>query len=134
MGGAQGTEMWSGEMLAAMKDLPEYSSIELICVMPFKGHDSGWGDAGKRRLSQILSACDGLKYISLSRDLKAAKSYRYIVENSNCLIAVYDVFRKPRCDIGRAVDNAKRRELKIASIHPETAAVSYFNWENEKPG
>ena len=37
IGGALGTDLWSGEILMELKEQPEYSGIELILVLPLWG-------------------------------------------------------------------------------------------------
>ena len=126
IGGAQGVDIWAGEVIIKMKKLPEYQDIELICVIPFEGHDSDWDEGIYDRFLKICSVCNEIKIISPSVDPKAfIKRNKYMVDNSDYVIAVYDKKRKLRSGTGQTVNYAKKFKRDIIFIHPETAEISY---------
>ena len=54
VGGALGVELWAGEILLRMKEQPEYSEIQLLNALPFEGHDAGWEERNRRRMSFLI--------------------------------------------------------------------------------
>ena len=60
IGGALGVDMWSGELLAELKEQPEYGEIELVLVLPFVGYDRDWNPGSKHRLSILRQRSAGV--------------------------------------------------------------------------
>jgi len=128
VGGALGADMWAGEAVVALKSLPEYKEAELVCVLPYEGYDSDWNDESHDRLQRLMSACIEAKAVSNPEDKQAFKKRnQYLVDHSDCLVAVYDEKRGLRSGTKQTVEYAKKLNREIIFIHPETAAVSYFN-------
>lgn len=125
VGGALGVDMWAGEAVLSLKALPEYPAIELVCVIPFAGHDSPWDAPSKRRLAKLLSSCDK-QITAASADRTDAYKVRnyYMVDNSEYLIAVHDGDGGERSGASQAVNYAKKRKREIILIHPDTAKAS----------
>jgi len=125
VGGALGVDMWAGELLAEMKDKPEYADIRLICAIPFPGHDRLWDDKSKKRLEHIISACDGAVKVGEAESPDAYKTRNYyMVDHADRLIAVFDQEKNPRSGTSQTVNYAKKRGLEIVYIHPDTAKVT----------
>ena len=128
--GDRGASMWAGEIVAEMKGSSDYPDIELICVIPFKSCCSECDDADHERFDRILSVSDTVEHINSSNDRSAAKKcYRYTIDNSGYLVAVYNEKVKQRSGVGAAVRYAKKRGKAIVVIHPETAAITLYNAE-----
>ena len=128
IGGARGVDIFAGETIAALKKLSEYQGIELVCAIPFDGHDKKWNQEDCDRLAKLLISCDDIKIISVTHDLHTYKKRNYfMVDHSQILIAVYDDNSKHRSGTGQTVNYAKKQNREIIFIHPDTAAVSYFN-------
>ena len=131
IGGALGVDMWAGELLISMKESPAYKDIEIICVIPFEGHDGRWDTPSKRRFAKLLSGCDKKIVAGKTDQLDAhkARSY-YMIDCSECLIAVYDDSEKVRSATSQAINYARKRGLKISFIHPDTSKI--IKTENKK--
>lgn len=58
----------------------------------------------------------------------SAESYykrdRYLVDHSDCLVAVYDNDRNVRSGTGMTVGYAKKKRKPVVLIHPDTRIVS----------
>jgi uncharacterized phage-like protein YoqJ len=125
VGGALGVDMWAGEAIIELKNKPDYKDIELICAIPFDGHDKLWDAKSRGRLAQLLVACDSTTIISQSDYPDAYKKRNYyMVDHSDYLIAVYDQNRSQRSGTGQTVNYAKKKGLDIYYIHPDTAELS----------
>lgn len=130
MGCALGVDMWAGESVLGLKEQPEYRDIELICVIPFEGHDSRWDGPSRQRLAKLLAGCsEKITAASAERpDAHKVRNY-YMIDRSDCLIAVYDMTEDERSGAGQALNYARKRKREITFIHPDTAQVAV---ESEK--
>lgn len=130
VGGALGVDLWSGELLLELKEQPEYSDIELVLVLPFDGHDRGWDPKSRRRLS-VLRQHSAEVVIAGTAENPPAVNYKlrnqYMVDHASCLLAVYDNDRNLRSGTMQTVNYARRKQLPITLIHPDSAAITYEN-------
>ena len=128
IGGALGVDMWSGELLAELKEQPEYGEIELVLVLPFVGYDRDWNPGSKHRLSILRQRSAGVIVVGKPEN-PPADNYRarnqYMVNHADCLLAVYDNNRQFRSGTMQTVNYARRKGLPITLIHPDSAEVSY---------
>lgn len=126
VGGALGVEMWAGEILLRLKELPEYSGIELMIVLPFERHDVDWDDRSRKRMDFLIH--HSAQTVIIGTAEKQAIAYKdrnyYMVNHADCLLAVYDNNRSLRSGTGMTVRYAEKKGLPITLIHPDTAVVS----------
>lgn len=128
VGGALGVDMWAGEILLRLKEQPEYNEIKLMVALPFEGHDAGWDERSKKRLSFLIQHSE--KTVVVGEKGQAPEiSYRrrneYMVDQADCLLAVYDNDRSIRSGTGMTVACAKKAAKSIIFIHPDTAKESF---------
>lgn len=127
VGGALGVDMWAGEILLQMKELPDYKDIHLIVVLPFDGYNKTWDSQSKNRLQFLLNH-SAENIIVGQRTQAPAVCYKlrnyYMINHADCLLAVYDDNRSIRSGTGMTVNYARKRELKIKLIHPDTGVVT----------
>jgi len=129
IGGALGVDLWAGEILLRMKEQPEYGDIELVVTLPFEGHNAEWDPQSRSRLQSLISHSTETVVVGNKSEPPAAcykKRNYYMVENSNCLLTVYDNARSIRSGTGMTVNYAKSKGLPITLIHPDTSNVSQF--------
>lgn len=126
VGCALGVDMWAGEAILELKRKSGYEDIVLICAVPFSGHDKLWDGASRQRLTKLLAASDSALIISPNDYADAYKKRNYyMVDHADYLIAVYDQDRSQRSGTGQTVNYAKKKELDIYYIHPDTAEISF---------
>ncbi len=127
VGGALGTDMWSGEILLRLKEQPGYADIELVVALPFEGHDAEWDARSKSRLKFLIAHSAEAVTVGTTAE-PAAICYKkrnyYMVDRADCLLAVYDNDRSIRSGTGMTVNYAKKKGLPITLIHPDTGVVS----------
>ncbi len=125
VGGALGVDMWAGEAIRDLKASPEFLGIELICVIPFEGHDSRWDGPNQRRLARLLAVCDEKVVASTSNrpDAHKIRNY-YMVDQAEYLVAVYDMDEGRHSPAGQAINYAKKLKREIILIHPDTAKAT----------
>lgn len=127
VGGALGVDMWAGEILLRLKEQQEYDDIELFVALPFAGHDSNWDARSKTRLAFLLRHCTESVTVSAIPGPEAYKARNYyMVDRADSLVAVYDDDRAIRSGTGQTVGYARKKDLPIVLIHPDTGAVSKY--------
>lgn len=133
VGGALGVDMWSGEILLKLKLEPEYKDIELIVVMPYPGHDERWDNRSKKRLAFLIE--HSTEHLTVSQKAwreSFLQRNRYLVDHADCLLAVYNNERSIRSGTGMTINYAKKKEISIILIKPNTIEISIVSNELEK--
>lgn len=136
IGGSIGVDTWAGEILAELKKQKEYGDMRLCVALPFPTFTNRYDAKQQTRLRDILRACD--KQIIISEE-ESEMAYRirneYMVNQSDCVLAVYDNDRSIRSGTGMTVNYAvKKRGLSITFIHPDTAIVTRVSADKMVPG
>lgn len=88
-GMAQGTDIWAAEAVLKFKD--DFPHIRLIAAIPCPDQTKRWVKSSVLRYKTILEKCD--EKITISPFYHAGCMHqrnRYMVDNSDVLIAVYD--------------------------------------------
>lgn len=127
VGGALGVDMWAGELILRLKEQPGYGDIELVVVLPFKGHDAKWDERGKRRMDFLLRMCSDCVVVA-KEDCRESYIKRncYMVDHADYLVAVYDNERNLRSGTMQTVRYAEKCKLTITFINPDTGSLSYL--------
>ena len=125
VGGSLGVDMWAGEIILRLKEQPEYHDIELVVVLPFLGHDEKWDARSKERLAFLIR--HSVDYVTIGKTA-SSESYtqenRYMVDHTDCLLAVYDNNQDLKSSVTQIVNYAGSRGLPLILIHPDTSVVS----------
>ena len=125
MGGALGVDMWAGELILRLKEQPGYGDIELVVVLPFEGHDAKWDERSKCRMDFLLRMCSDCVVIG-KEDCRESYIKRncYMVDHADYLVAVCDNERTLRSGTMHCVRYARKNDVPVVLIHPDTANVS----------
>lgn len=126
VGGSMGVDTWSAEIILELKQQPEFADLRLCVALPFPAFKQRFDSRQQTRLRDILRACD--EQVTTS-EAESAESYytrnKYMVDHSDCVLAVYDNDRSIRSGTGMTVNYAsKKKGLPVILIHPDTAAIS----------
>lgn len=126
IGGTLGVDIWAGEILLRMKEQPEYQGIELSMVLPFEGHDTNWDQRNRQRIDFLKRHCTEVKVAGI-KDQAPAENYwqqrMLLIEDVDCLVAVYDNDRTVKNEVGIIVKRAEQNEIEAVLIHPDTGMV-----------
>lgn len=124
VGGALGVDMWAAEILLRLKEHPDYQDIELVEVLPFEGHDARWDERSRNRMSFLREHSDFVIIVSDKKDQNSYfKRSAYMVNHSDCLLAVYDNAQSVQSMTAMAVRLAHQRGLLITIIDPNSGKV-----------
>ena len=108
------------------RDLYRNEYIELVVALPFVGHDAKWDQRSKRRMEFILQHCSKKEVIG-NEDCRESYVKRncYMVDQANYLVAVYDDVRNLRSGTMQCVRYARKNDVPVVLIHPDTANITY---------
>ena len=121
VGGALGADMWAGELIAWLKERPDYPGIELILAAPFPQYERKWSEEEKQRLHRLMERCSETLYIGFA-DLSSTylERDRYMVDHADCLFAVYDGIGSPHSGTKYTVEYAAGKDIPIWLLDPDT--------------
>lgn len=126
VGGSLGVDQWAGEILLDLKKQEPYKDIQLIVALPFEGHDERWDERSRRRLNYLKQ---NSKCITIGTE-PGPESYKtrnaYLLNQVDCLVAVYDNDRTVQSGTGLTVSTAEGKGLPIVLIHPDSGKTSYM--------
>ncbi len=130
VGGAVGVDTWAAELLLEMRKLEVYKDIVIRLAIPFPGQADRFTKNQKKRYRRIWERCKKVDRITVSEayspDVYKKRNY-YMVDRSDYLLAVYDPDSPARSGTSVTVNYAKKKGLKIITVHPLNAAVSGFS-------
>lgn len=92
IGGAEGVDMWSAELLIQLKSYEAYKDIKIMVAIPFEGHDKNWTEKNIKRLKNIIKYSEEVVVVNKNEGTKQQlyrKRNQYIVDKADCLLAVY---------------------------------------------
>lgn len=132
VGGSLGVDLWAGEIVLRLKEMPGYEEIELAVVLPFPAHEQKWDERSQKRLEFLIRHSVECLIIG-ERDCRDSYVKRncYMVDQAEYLLAIYDNDRGRHADPIQAVKYAENLGRKIILIHPDTAIVSEINRNNK---
>lgn len=125
VGGAQGVDMWAGEILLRLKETPGYGDLELHMALPGEKQGEAWDKRSRERLAFLIR--HSKECVIVGKGL-TAEDYRrrnqYMVDHADVLVAVYDDDHSIRSGTGMTVNYARKKELAVILIHPDTGATT----------
>ena len=125
VGGALGVDMWAGEIALQLKETPGYDELQLHIALPFEGHNAKWSMRYRERLAFLIRhSAECVTVCSMSSRESYLARNRYMVDNADFLLAVYDDERNLPSGTMHTVNYARKKNLPIVLIHPDTAQIS----------
>lgn len=126
-GCATGVDTWAAEIV--LDEKRTRGDIRLIAAVPFRGQENGWDISEKKRYREILDGCDEVVVVS-ERFSRGAfhKRDRYMVDNADAVIAVYDRER-PFSGTGYTVRYAIENNRTVVIIDPKNLEDTTINIE-----
>lgn len=118
-GMAIGIDSFSAEIVLSLKK--EFPNISLNAIVPCANQSCKWNNEQVSRYNSILNQCD--KIIILQNTYTAdcmQKRNRYMVDNSDCVIAVWN---GTNSGTGNTVKYALSKKLPVTVLHPSTYSV-----------
>ncbi len=115
-GMALGVDTWAAEIVLELKE--KYPDIVLIATVPCPEQAENWSKKNKERYYNILDLCDEVRVISPEWSYKCMeKRNRYMVDNSDYVIAVWDGVT--RGGTYNTITYAKKKNRSVVIIKSE---------------
>jgi len=115
-GGASGVDTWAAEIVREMKRRAK-KPITLEIALPFAGYNNRPGRAGAKRQRKINTAAARITVVSEIKSLPAYYARnRYMVDNSQRLIAVFDEESGIRGGTFQTLRYARLKGIEIRQI------------------
>lgn len=121
-GCALGVDMWAGEAVLAFAE--QHPEISLCCIIPFAGQEKRWTLEQQARYKALLQRSNKTVVIKerYTDDCYFERN-RYMVDNSDILLAVYDYEASKPSGTGYTVRYAQSLKKPILLIHPDTLKI-----------
>lgn len=123
IGGSLGVDIWAGEIILRLSELPEFADLEIGLVLSFEGHDSRWDKRSQKRMDHLRRHSRSVTILG-SPDWPSAECYRkcnkYIIDQSDFLLAVYNPESPVRGSTATMVKLAQKKGIPITYILPDT--------------
>ncbi len=114
-GMAMGVDLIAAEMIIKLKK--RYENISLEAAIPCKNQTNKWSFDYVERYKNILEYCDKVTYISESYTYDCMlKRNKYMVDNSDVVIAVWNGSSRSGTGATIRYANAKNKEVIIINI------------------
>lgn len=118
-GMALGTDCFAAEIVLSLRN--EFPEVSLVAVIPCATQSSKWNKRQISRYSALLRQCD--KVIVLQDEYTydcMQKRNRYMVEQSDCVIAVWN---GTSSGTSKTITYAVNKSLPVTILHPDTLSV-----------
>jgi uncharacterized phage-like protein YoqJ len=123
-GVALGADIWAAEIINEMKK--KHTDISLIAVRPCETQANRWPKDDKIRYFEILQLCDEVKTLKTNYTRSCMfERNRYLVDNAQYLIAIYDGSKKG--GTAYTVKYGVKKKIEMTLIHPGTLSVTSFS-------
>lgn len=124
-GCAMGVDLWAAELVLGLMKRKDFADIQLYCCIPFEDQAARWSVEMRNRYYAMLerSTDNILLQTHFSSDC-FYKRNRYMVDQCNYLLAVYDVLEQHKSGTGYMVKYAQSLNRGIIYINPSTAKVT----------
>ena len=120
-GMALGVDCYAAEIVLELKK--EFPSITLEAVIPCANQSSKWSEQQVTRYNKILEQCDNTTLLQQNYTPDCmAKRNRYMVDHSDCVIAVWN---GKNSGTSLTVRYAATKKLPITVLHPSTFVIQY---------
>ncbi len=93
LGGAEGVDMWAGEILIQLKSYKAYNDIKIMLAIPFEGYNKNWKDTSIKRLENIKKNSEEIIIVGSNKEPKEEqyrKRNKYMTDKADCLLTVFD--------------------------------------------
>lgn len=120
---ALGVNMWAAEIVAGLMCI--HPNIELICVIPYEEQAVKWPAEYRDRYFSLHEECtQSILFNTAYRKDCLIECGRYLVNESDILLAVCDEQNLHLSMAGQMVAYAKQVKRDLILIHPVTLAVT----------
>ncbi len=119
-----GVGLWCGEIVNGLRDGNE--ELQLFCAIPHEGQSTKWAPYLRERYFEMLEKCTYVHAVSVQKTpTSQLDAYKYIIDRSDVLLAVYDLGSARGDDVDKAMAYARLLKRPAGLGHPDTFNVWY---------
>lgn len=117
-----GVGLWCAELINILRDGDD--ALQLFCVEPHEEQSTKWAPYLRRRYFEVLQKCTYAIAVSAHKTPASQfEAYRYIIDKSDIILAVYDPFSTRGDDVDKAMNYTHARKRPVILVHPDTLDV-----------
>lgn len=117
-----GVGLWCSEIVNALRDGND--ELQLYCALPHEEQSTRWAPYLRERYFEMLEKCTYVTTVSMHKtQTSQLDAYRYIINKSDIVLAVYDPSSARGDDVDAAMDYAQAEKHPIILINPDSFDV-----------
>lgn len=117
-----GVGLWCAELINLLRDGDD--ALHLYCVEPHEEQSTKWAPYLRQRYFEMLEKCTYAFTLSPHKTpTSQLNTYKYIINKSDIILAVYDPSSARDDDVDKAMDYANTKKCPLILIHPDTFDV-----------
>ncbi|MCI2106452.1 MAG: DUF1273 domain-containing protein [Intestinimonas sp.] len=119
-----GVGLWCGEIINALRNCND--DLQLYCALPYEEQATKWAPYLRKRYFELLEKCTYVSAVSLHKTHSSQlNAYKYIINQSDVILAVYDPASVRGDDVDKAMEYARDKTRPVIFIHPDTFKITY---------
>lgn len=121
-----GVGLWCSEIINALRDGND--ELQLFCVLPHEEQSTKWAPYLRGRYFEVLEKCTHINAVSLrNTSTPQMDAYKYIIDQSDIVLAVYDHASARADDVDKAMDYVEMKKRPTVLVHPDTFEISIIS-------
>ena len=121
-----GVGLWCGEIVNALRDGKD--DLQLYCALPHEEQSTKWAPYLRERYFEMLEKCTYMNAVTRRKTpTSQIDAYKYIIDQSDIVLAVYDCASARGDDVDKAMNYAEKEKRPVVLIHPDTFEISLIS-------
>ena len=118
-----GVGLWCSEIVNALRN--GNNDLQLYCALPHEEQSTKWAPYLRERYFEMLENCTYMNAVSRRKTpTPQIDAYKYIINQSDIVLAVYDCVSARGDVVDKAMDYAEKKKRPVVLIHPDTFKIS----------
>lgn len=117
-----GVGLWCAEIVNILRDGD--NAMNLYCILPHEGQSTKWAPYLRERYFEMIEKCTYITAVSTHKtSTSQLDAYKYIIDESDIILAVYDPSSARGDDMDKAMDYVQAIKRPVILVHPDTFDV-----------
>ena len=120
-----GVGLWCAEIVNILRT--DNQDLQLYCVLPHEEQSTKWAPYLRERYFEMLEKCTHMNAVSVRKTpTSQLDAYKYIIDQSDIILAVYDPASARGDDVDKAMEYARTMKRPAILVHPDTFEILYL--------